>query len=83
MVTSASSWDVKAMFMGTSALVALEDSYMDAQGRVAMKHRYDWTRGSWNNEYTQFRVTFTAQHASGPGPREERRLLIRPAELGL
>ncbi|KAH6675239.1 hypothetical protein F5X68DRAFT_39576 [Plectosphaerella plurivora] len=75
-----SSWDIKSIFMGTSALIATEEEHRNAQGSIPLESRYKWTRGTWNHSCTEFHVTLTS---SGREPRRRLNLTLRPADFGL
>lgn len=82
MVNRQSSWDIKSIFMGTSALIAAEEEHRDDEGYIPLDARYDWTQGSWNDAYTEFQVILTPKFA-GVNPRiVEKNLKLRPAAFG-
>ncbi|KAH8651383.1 hypothetical protein BX600DRAFT_473480 [Xylariales sp. PMI_506] len=59
MVKSGSRWDVKGIFMGRSALAALEEQGRDEFGSIPLTARYNWTHASWNDLYTEYTVIYT------------------------
>jgi hypothetical protein len=75
-----SSWEIKSVFMGASALIAAEEEHRDAQGHIPVESRYKWTHGAWNASYTEFQVVLTS--LTGP-TQGELNLVLRPVDFHL
>jgi hypothetical protein len=76
-----SSWDMKSIFMGTSALVDAEEAHRDANGHIPFRARYEWTGGSWNKDHTEFQVTLTSVLKDDEGKQHRKVVLLRPSDF--
>jgi hypothetical protein len=81
LVTPNSSWHVKSFVLGVSACVEAEELGRDGTGHIPMSERYDWTDGSWDDEYTELRVTITSKVESEDGFHKQKQVLRRPETL--
>jgi hypothetical protein len=83
-VTNANSgWDAKGLYMGTSTLISMEEVNRDYEGVVPFHLRYDWTHGHWNDDYSEFQLTFTAKMVDDGGERQQKHFTLWPKDFGL
>lgn len=78
-----SSWDEKALFLGTSTLISTEERSRDNEGVIPFCLRYDWTHGGWNDDYTGFQITLTQKIGVDGQQRQQKHITLCPKNFGL
>ncbi|KAI9147338.1 hypothetical protein HJFPF1_12357 [Paramyrothecium foliicola] len=82
LMTPSSSWHVKSFVLGASACVAAEEMGRDGTtGHIPMLERYDWTEGSWNDDFTELHVSITSKGKDGFGFHRRKHLVLSPELL--
>ncbi|KAH7311262.1 hypothetical protein B0I35DRAFT_62716 [Stachybotrys elegans] len=84
LITTNSTWHVKSFVMGTTACLAAEEMGRDPDtGHIPMPHRYDWTDGFWNDDFTELHTILTSKGKNQYGIIKQKHVVLCPKTLGV
>ena len=79
-----SRWAAKAIFMGSSALLAVEEARRGKGGEITGNLKYFWSDAAWSDDYSELRLEFSSRASwSEDGQLEKKKLVLRPKDCDL
>lgn len=77
LIMPSSTWHVKSFVLGVTACVAAEEKGRDGvTGHIPLSERYDWTDGSWNDNFTELHVTITSRDEYQHGRYKQKQMVL-------